>query len=401
MKLRAQLRGFHRQEQRPGWVRRGLAAAAMVLLLNGCTSDGLVGMPLPGGAPSGDGYAVTVEFADVLDLVPQAAVKVNDVTVGSVEKVWLKGWTAQVRIRVSDTVNLPDNATAAVRQSSLLGEKFVSLAAPDPAKEKPQGQLSDGDRIPLSRTERSVEIEEVFSALALVLSGGGLPQLRTINSEVARALAGRESDVKKTLHELNDFIGALDKQKSDIVRAIDALDRLSSRLAADKTTIANAIDALGPGLEVLADQRENLTTMLTSLRKLGDVGTRVIRESRADTIASLKALQPLLTNLVRAGNDLPNALGMMLSYPFPPNVGGAIIGDYVNLHLTADLDIGTILSNLLKAAPEVPDEPGQPPANPADSPIVPVNPDGRPATPGESNSHSGSLADLLLGGASR
>ena len=40
-------------------------------------------MPLPGGADlGGDPYAVTVEFRDVLDLVPQSAVKVDDVTVG-------------------------------------------------------------------------------------------------------------------------------------------------------------------------------------------------------------------------------------------------------------------------------------------------------------------------------
>ena len=51
-----------------------------LLALGGCT--------LPGGAPDGPAYRVTVEFGDVLDLVPQSAVKVNDVTVGSVEKMW-------------------------------------------------------------------------------------------------------------------------------------------------------------------------------------------------------------------------------------------------------------------------------------------------------------------------
>ena len=48
----------------------------LTLVLAGCD------VPLPGGAPSGPSYEVTAEFSDVLDLVPQAAVKVNDVTVG-------------------------------------------------------------------------------------------------------------------------------------------------------------------------------------------------------------------------------------------------------------------------------------------------------------------------------
>ena len=54
-----------------------LPVLLLALALGGCT--------LPGGAPDGPSYRVTAEFADALDLVPQAAVKVNDVTVGSVE----------------------------------------------------------------------------------------------------------------------------------------------------------------------------------------------------------------------------------------------------------------------------------------------------------------------------
>ena len=66
----------------------------------------------------------------MLDLVPQSAVKVNDVTVGAVDKITLDGWHARVRLRLRDSVKLPDNAVAELRQTSLLGEKFVSLSPP-------------------------------------------------------------------------------------------------------------------------------------------------------------------------------------------------------------------------------------------------------------------------------
>jgi phospholipid/cholesterol/gamma-HCH transport system substrate-binding protein len=65
-------------------------AAAGSLLLTGCEFNGLYDVGLPGGAAAdGNAYRVTVEFRDVLDLVPQSAVKVNDVTVGAVETVEL------------------------------------------------------------------------------------------------------------------------------------------------------------------------------------------------------------------------------------------------------------------------------------------------------------------------
>ncbi|MEH0841225.1 MCE family protein [Micromonospora sp. CPCC 205711] len=367
---------------------RALAGAVLVALLPaGCGLPDLAGLPLPGAAPKGDGYAVTAEFSDVLDLVPRAAVKVDDVTVGSVERISLAGWTARVTLRVGADVRLPANATAAVRQSSLLGEKYVTLAAPPTAPTSTR--LADGDVIPLSRTARSAEVEEVLAALGLLLNGGGLAQLRTINQELGAALDGREPAVRDALGQLDEFIGGLDKQKADMVRALDALDRLSGRLDRQKRTLGEAVDSVAPGLTVLARQRAQLTEALTALGRLGQVGTRVVNRSRDDTLADLRALQPILDQLVRAGDDLPKSLDFMLSFPFPPNVTGAIVGDFVNLSVTADLDSASILANLVAAAPaparraaspKAP-TPAAPPRAGGPAPIAPRPGAGSPALP--------------------
>jgi phospholipid/cholesterol/gamma-HCH transport system substrate-binding protein len=318
----------------------------LVLLLAGCT--------LPGGAPSGPAYRVSAEFADVLDLVPQAAVKVNDVTVGSVDSVSLSGWTARVVLRIDRAVRLPANATASIRQTSLLGEKYVALA--DPTADRPQGTLVDGATIPLSRTGRGVEVEEVLAGLGLLLNGGGLAQLKTINEELTRALSGHEDAVADTLTQLDTFLAGLDAQKADITRAIDALDRFSAHLAQQRETIAAALDSLGPGLTVLAQERTQLTTALTALSGLSTVGTRVVQATTDDTLATLDALKPLLDQLVRAGDNLPRALDFLLTYPFPPDAVTAVSGNVVRLHATLDLNGATILANLLvaPAAPAVP-----------------------------------------------
>ncbi|MGH8894768.1 MAG: MCE family protein, partial [Actinomycetes bacterium] len=275
---------------------RRLRAVAAALLMTGTLTacEGVYDLPLPGGAAGGDDvYRVTVEFADVLDLVPQSAVKVNDVTVGAVEEVRLDGWHAEVDVRLLDSVRLPDNAAAELRQTSLLGEKFVSLGPP-PGGEG-VGRLKDGDTIPLSRSGRNPEVEEVFAALSLVLNGGGVAQLKTINVELTKAMKGHEADIQGALRQLDTFIGGLDEHKGEIVRALDGLDRLSARLEAQKEDIGVAIEDLGPGLKVLADQRAQLTKMLTALSDLGRVGTRVINTSKADTVANLRALDPILT----------------------------------------------------------------------------------------------------------
>ncbi|NUR15296.1 MAG: MCE family protein [Dermatophilaceae bacterium] len=374
--------------------RTAVAVALLgALTLGGCSAYDL---PLPGGAGTGDdSYSVTAEFADVLDLVPQSSVKVNQVTVGSVEDIQVTGWTATVRLRLPRSVVLPDNATAELKQTSLLGEKYVALAAPTDAE--PEGRLGEGDRIPLARTSRNPEVEEVLGAMSLLLNGGGVAQLKTIEAELNNALRGRTGDVKDLLGQLNTFVGGLDAQKGEIVRAIDSIDRLSGTLAKNQEKIAKALDELPKGLKILADQRRQLTAMLTALRDLGEVGTRVIRGSRADLEANLRAVSPILRQLNKAGDDLPKSFQLLLTYPFPNNAQNTIRGDFTNLWVTLDTNLDTLAGNLgVGKLPKLPTVPGVPlPSVPLPSvprPSLPV-----PSVPGVPTGIPTTLPGGLLG----
>ncbi|TJZ57176.1 MCE family protein [Streptomyces piniterrae] len=358
--------GFARNARRTA----ALWVAAGSVLLSGCEFNGLYDVQLPGGAAADDdAYHVTVEFRDVLDLVPQSAVKVNNVTVGAVEKVELKGWHANVRLRIADHVRLPENAVAEMRMTSVLGEKYVSLA--EPAGVEPVGKLKDGARILMSRSGRTPEIEEVLSALSSLLNGGGVAHLHTITKELNNTMGGREERIKNLLEELDTFVGGLDRQRSQIVRALNGIDRLSNRLREEKAAIGEAVDAIPPALKVLADQRRNLTRMLRSLSSLGKVSTKVINASKDDAIANLRNLQPILAKLNQAGNDLPNALELLTTYPFPRNAPDAIKGDYTNLHITADLDLKSIYGNVT----DEPKKPGEGKNDDGGKPGVPEAPD--------------------------
>ena len=320
-----------------------LAGIAVTVSLAGC--QGIYDLPLPGGAAGGgDVYRVSAQFADVLDLVPQSSVKVNQVTVGTVEKIELNGWTARVTLRLPSSVKLPDNAVAELKQTSLLGEKYVQLEPP--ADVAPSGTLADGDTIPLARTGRNTEVEEVLSALSLLLNGGGVAQLKVIETELSHALGGNEAQIRDLIVQLNTFVGGLDRQKAEIVRALDGIDALTATIAARRGDLASALETLPKGLKVLADQRKQLTGMLTALSRLGAVGTRVIKASKADTVASLQALAPVLGQLARAGDSLPKSLQVLLTYPFPDEATKTIHGDYTNLFATADLDLHSIGRNL-------------------------------------------------------
>lgn len=327
----------------------GLASLGLVaaLAVAGCGVTGLYGADLPGGPDLGaHPYHVVVEFNDVLDLVPAAAVRVNDVPVGKVERVELDGWHARVSLLINGDVVLPANAQAELQQTSLLGEKFVSLAAPTDVPPAP-ARLADGAVIPLTRTGRNPEVEEVLSALSLLLNGGGVEQLQTITRELNEALSGREGEVRAFLGHLDTFVGGLAGQKSQIARALVSVDRLSATLARQRDLIGRTLDSLPGALRVLADQRRQLTTMLTSLARLGVTATQVINASSTDLLADLNRLRPALQGLVDAGSNLPRSLDVLLTYPFPQQGVSAIKGDYGNLYATLDLDLTDLFNNVV------------------------------------------------------
>jgi phospholipid/cholesterol/gamma-HCH transport system substrate-binding protein len=326
-----------------------LALLVGSIALTGCDFS-IYNVPLPGGADVGDNpIHVTVEFQDVLDLVPQSAVKVNDISVGRVTSVDLnaKDYTATVGIELRNDTDLPDNAIATIRQTSLLGEKFVSLAPPLTGA---TGSLSDGDTIPLDHTGRNPEVEEVLGALSLVLNGGGVAQLKTITTELNNALGGREDAARSVLTQIKSLMSQLDSHKADIVDAIDSLNRLSIEVRQQQGSIDQALEELPSALDSIDRQRHDLVRMLDGLNRLSDVGVRVIQATHDSTVTSLQQLQPVLTNLSAAGQSFVKAFNVFYAFPFVDDVVGRDpqvarnlhMGDYVNLSINLDLDINNL-----------------------------------------------------------
>nr|WP_241828521.1 MCE family protein [Saccharothrix sp. CB00851] len=312
-----------------------MAAVGLVLVLTGCSAlPSAYDLPLPGGADLGDRpYRVTVEFDDVLDLVPHAGVKVDDVAVGKVEDIGLSedGSTALVRVVVRGDVLLPANALARLRQSSLLGEKYVELAVPE---ERSASPLVDGAVIPVTRTNRNPEVEEVFGALSMLLNGGGIAQVQDISRELSAALSGNEAAVRSLLSTVESFVGAMDSHKDEITRALEGMDKLASSLESRKGDIGEVLDGLEPGLRVLHEQRGRLVGLLDALRDLSDVAVDTVNRGRDDLVADLRALEPTLRRLAESGQDLPQSLEMLLTFPFTDAVLDGIRGDYLNTYLT-------------------------------------------------------------------
>jgi phospholipid/cholesterol/gamma-HCH transport system substrate-binding protein len=317
----------------------------VAFLASSCRFDGAYDLPLPGGkaVKAGDAITVTAEFTDALNVVPRTAVMVDDVPVGQVSQIDRVGWHAKITMQVRKDLDLPANSVAEIRQTSLLGEKYVALL--EPVGTPATGRLADGDNIPLSSTSRNPEVEEVLGALSFVLSGGGIGQLRTISTELNKMMNGRTEDMRSLLARINTLVGTLDDQKGDIIRAMEGIDHLAGTLNKERKSIGAAIDAIGPAVKVLNEQHEALVTMLRELDRLGQVGTRVIRGSREHLVSTLRHLEPSLRELADAGDALPRGVGLMASFPFPKEAADLAKGDYANALFYMKFDLNKLFGS--------------------------------------------------------
>lgn len=374
-------------------MRRGrtlVLALAGLFLTSGCSGfAGLSDVPLPGGPDLGDDpKAITVEARDVLNLARQATVKVDDVSVGVVDDIERDGWHAVVEIRIRSDVELPANTVAAIRQTGLLGEKYVELSPP--VDEKPVGTLEDGAVIAMDRTSRSFEVEEVLGALSLLLNGGGIDRIHTITTELNRAFEGREGEFRGLLDELTDFTASLDRHRDAITDAIDGLDRLSSSAAAGRRTIARALADVPAALRTLAQQRKALVRMLTSTSRLSEVATVTVVNTRDVLLRNLRTLEPVLTQLAAAGRSIPQALEYLLTFPFPTKGLQALKGDYFNFDLELKLSELNLLQLIGGAHLGPPSE--------ENVGSGPKDPSGLPGATGSLDDDVDDLLNLLLGG---
>ncbi len=357
-------------------------------LLAGCGYEGASSLPLPGAIGGKGTYAVTVVLEDATNLVPKETCRSNDTVIGSVESVELdKDLNARVVCRIKDSVRLPANAQATLSETSLLGERFIALDPPPGVD--PVGTLEPGTTMPAATTRVDPNVEMVFGALSQVLNGGSLGSLETITRELNTALTG--ADLGGALGELDDVVASLNDHRSEITASLVALDRLAGRLARQRTVLAEALDSIPGGLAVLDRQRTRLVATLRKLSALSRVAVPLIDATRENTVADLRHLAPVLSQLTKAGDELALTLSRVATFPFPSTALSTIKGDFAGMYATFDIDVD-FLNRLLGGPGKYPvSEPAA--EKPAVKPAAPA----APSLAGVLEPVTGTLADLLNG----
>ena len=331
-------------------LRRAAVAAgcvAMTVTVSACSFGGLNSLPLPGAVGRGPGAAVYhVEIANVSTLEPNSPVLVGDVVIGSVNKMTVRDWHADVEISVKPDVAIPANVVATVGQTSLLGS--MHLALNPPLGQSPSGRLAPGATLGLNKSSTYPSTEQTLSALSVVINGGGVGQLGDIVAELNAALGGREPQIRDLLTRLNDFVGVLATQRDSINATVASLNRVAGTFAGQRDVLTRALDRIPPALDVLVAERPRLTAALDKLGSFSTLAGDLVNETQADLVRNLRNLEPTLRSLADVGPELNQALAYFTAFPYGQStIDRAIRGDYLNQYIIFDLTVPRLKKTLL------------------------------------------------------
>ncbi len=295
------------------------------------------------------GNELVAYFSDVGDLVERGTVQIQDVKVGLVTDISLVlqdgDMVARVEMTIEDQIDVPiEGLQAIARQTSLLGEQFIELL---PSTEGPPFLDESGATIPLSMTQKRVDVETFLADVAGLIGGGGLEDLNRFTHAQALILQGRGERFGDTLEELEKFTGVLADRRNDIAAAIDSLGSASQTLDANESTLNSFLDSLETANALLAEQGDRLGPLFSSLNRFGEVNARFLTQHQSAINRQFVALEPILRALASNEGVLRSDLRKLTKFfaLFPKSFGGGPGSDGQGDYIQADAVLCEILAN--------------------------------------------------------
>lgn len=215
---------------------RALLTAA-VLLTASCASLRVEALPQPGGVR--DGYELTFQFANVLNLPGQARVMMDGVRVGTVTGAQLAGDRVAVTARIQPDVAVPADIRAVLQQATVLGDLFLTLQRPAGAAGVPPAPaLTPGAVIPLAQTTSPAQIEETIANLANFVASGTIQRAQNALIRINQVADG-------TSAPLGEVVAQVTRNLTDLAENIDSADLALQGLADTSAVLAGKRAEIG------------------------------------------------------------------------------------------------------------------------------------------------------------
>lgn len=194
-----------------------LAAGSAAVLVSSCATLSVNSLPQPGNQYR-DGYLLTLEFSNVLNLPDRAKVVLDGTPVGVVTGVTVEKDRVDVSARIDSVVAVPSNARATLQQATVLGDTYLALERPT-SDVAPGTPIPPDGRIPLSQTVSPPQLEDTLANLANFVGSGSIQRIQTSIMGLNRVTPARSD-------ELRAMVSRVAEDLADLGNNIDTVDQM-------------------------------------------------------------------------------------------------------------------------------------------------------------------------------
>lgn len=271
----------------------------------------LVALALAG---CGDGsYEVTATFADVADLTTNGAVKIADVSVGRIADIELaEDNRARVTLELDGDHTIPDDVTARLRKTNVLGERYVELV-PDREGDA-GGELAAGDHI--ADTVIVPEFEEAIFTGTEIVAAISADAFAGSIAAGAEGLDGRGETLGGLLDDLGATVSEYDAASEDLVRLVNGLEGFVGEAGPQADLHGEALAETARFFETLEEEDDRLVDALNEARSLARTGTDIIETHRQRMDDGLRRLDGVTDEVVAQRADLDRLWGEVRDHNF-------------------------------------------------------------------------------------
>ncbi len=248
-----------------------------------------------------------------LQLAKFGDVRVNGALVGQVREISQDGEEAEIRIALEPDAarEIPSNVEVQILPTTLFGQKFVSLIAPD----QPSGQsIQEDDVIPSDRVETNVELNRILSNLFPLLRSVRPADLNTTLNALATALGGRGEQLGVTLDKLESYLGAIEDDLPTLRQDLVLLAEVADTYNVAAPDLLGVLDNLTVTSRTIIDQRRELDVFFGDVAGLARTSTALLEENEQNLIAIGELSAPLTQLLATYSPQYPCLLRGLANY---------------------------------------------------------------------------------------
>lgn len=297
-------RSWERVRTVPGLGRNVTVVAVMLVLA--VTSGAVMLSKTSYVSPFADRFTFAAEFDEAPGVNPDST---HIVTIAGVEVGNIVGWratehgTAVVEMDIESGHAIFRDARAVLRSTGPLNQMYIEVNPGSPEA----GPMPEGDVVPLGRTDRPTQPDEVLEHLDERSRTALTALLNESDVALARApqqFPGGLRAADDTLVGLRPVVKALQARRESLSELMTALARIATAAGGNQDRVTRLADATRETLRVLADNDTELRATLEQLPGLNDE----LRRALAGTQKLTEQLNPTLDNMNAASKAFPAAL---------------------------------------------------------------------------------------------